>query len=590
MIIQTNLLTLDANRNLRKLSSAAQIRSEKLSSGFRINSAKDDAAGLALSEKMRAQMRGIDWAGKNAQNAQALIQTAEGGLNEIDNMVQRMRELVVYAANDTNDQKDSEKSQGDRQKIQDEIAQLAKEIDDISKRVEYNKKKVLSGEIANVHVLAAGIKTQIKLNDKTFDSFIADMKDDTDILKDVTPPPPDIDEILKITLQGGQLHLDDYEKLSVIEDAFREWESALAGGEVLLSPEQANAFNDFKAKLSGAAELSRYNRFLRDQLLTIPGGVTEDEYRDIIRTRNNYEWDRANFAVSNALSRLNVMTQGPTIAGLGPDTLLQQMIVAEPALGFDTEGVWQGFVVSNDANGNPATVGHWTLENLLVRTADDGGPGGQQNADTQAEIDTVLQAIVDWKTACETQGITLSAEEAAAWQAVYDNWGLAGRAARENALLDQNPVDPAAEASDGRYGEGLWFQLGPNAGQGMEISINKVDTSTLCLGNGGGQTEIDVREESGLHITEMLKTLDRALTIVTKERSRLGAAHERLEYTIRSLGVTNENLAAAESRVRDADMAKEMSELAKANVLQESTAAMAAQGNRAAQNVTQVLK
>ena len=116
--------------------------SARLSSGLRINSAADDAAGLAISEKMRAQIRGLDMASKNAQDGSSLVQTAEGGMQQIDNMIQRARELTVQAANDTNDG-------NDRTKIANEIAQLFEEIDSMANRVEFNGKKLISGDFAS---------------------------------------------------------------------------------------------------------------------------------------------------------------------------------------------------------------------------------------------------------------------------------------------------------------------------------------------------------------------------------------------------------------------------------------------------------
>jgi flagellin len=116
-----------------------------LSSGYKINSAADDASGLAISEKMRSQIRGLDQASTNAQDAISLIQTAEGGMQEIDNMLQRIRELVVKASNDTNDVTTGEEGIGDRQKIQDEINALIEEIDAMACRVEFNNKRLIDG-------------------------------------------------------------------------------------------------------------------------------------------------------------------------------------------------------------------------------------------------------------------------------------------------------------------------------------------------------------------------------------------------------------------------------------------------------------
>jgi flagellin len=138
MAINTNVLALNSHRAMKTVGQQQATASARLSSGLRINSAADDAAGLAISEKMRAQIRGLDMASKNAQDGSSLVQTAEGGMQQIDNMVQRARELTVQAANDTN-------TGEDRTKIAGEIDQLFDEIDSMANRVEFNGKKLISG-------------------------------------------------------------------------------------------------------------------------------------------------------------------------------------------------------------------------------------------------------------------------------------------------------------------------------------------------------------------------------------------------------------------------------------------------------------
>jgi flagellin len=142
MRINHNIAALNTHRQLSSASSAQGKSMEKLSSGLRINSAADDAAGLAISEKMRGQIRGLDMASKNAQDATSLIQTAEGALNETHDILQRMRELSVQSANDTN-------TQDDRSEIQKEINQLKEEVDRISNSTEFNTKKLLNGDAGN---------------------------------------------------------------------------------------------------------------------------------------------------------------------------------------------------------------------------------------------------------------------------------------------------------------------------------------------------------------------------------------------------------------------------------------------------------
>lgn len=149
MIINHNLTAMNSHRQLT-INNAAQSKSiEKLSSGLRINRAGDDAAGLAISEKMRGQIRGLDQASRNAQDSISLIQTAEGALNETHSILQRMRELAVQAANDTN-------TDADRKSIQDEITQLTDEIDRIANTTEFNTKKLINGDLEGVQAAQKG--------------------------------------------------------------------------------------------------------------------------------------------------------------------------------------------------------------------------------------------------------------------------------------------------------------------------------------------------------------------------------------------------------------------------------------------------
>ena len=138
-VINTNVRALNSHRNLGSVGNKLSKASERLSSGKKINHAADDAAGLAITEKMRAQIKGLDMANKNAQDAISLIQTAEGSMSEIESMLQRMRELVVQASNDTN-------QTADREKISKELTQLTEEIDAMAGRTEFNKKTLATGK------------------------------------------------------------------------------------------------------------------------------------------------------------------------------------------------------------------------------------------------------------------------------------------------------------------------------------------------------------------------------------------------------------------------------------------------------------
>jgi flagellin len=157
MIINHNMNAMNAHRNMASNTNAAGKSMEKLSSGLRINRAGDDAAGLAISEKMRGQIRGLDQASRNGQDSISLIQTAEGALNETHSILQRMRELAVQSANDTN-------TSTDRTSIQDEIKQLTSEVNRIANTTEFNTKKLLNGDLAGV----SDLKNATQKSDSTF--------------------------------------------------------------------------------------------------------------------------------------------------------------------------------------------------------------------------------------------------------------------------------------------------------------------------------------------------------------------------------------------------------------------------------------
>lgn len=161
MIINTNVASLNAQRNLLQTNNALQKSLEKLSSGYRINKAADDAAGLAISEKMRGQIRGLDQAQRNAQDGISMLQTAEGALNETQSILQRMRELAVQAASDT-------MTDADRSSVQTEISQLNGEIDRIRNSTTFNTKTLLSGNLAKATTAQGTIyKTTLQLNGTT---------------------------------------------------------------------------------------------------------------------------------------------------------------------------------------------------------------------------------------------------------------------------------------------------------------------------------------------------------------------------------------------------------------------------------------
>ena len=217
MVVQHNMQAANANRMLNVTTSAQSKSTEKLSSGYRINRAADDAAGLTISEKMRKQIRGLDQASTNAQDGVSSVQTAEGALTEVHSMLQRMNELATQAANGTNS-KDS-----DRQAIQDEIDQLTTEIDRVSETTKFNETYLLKGEAGtktiNMKAHDAGLKGTLTDNGDGTATFVMDSLKDGDSVsiggKTYTIGSKKDDVAAKITAAGQKFTVNGQEITTV---------------------------------------------------------------------------------------------------------------------------------------------------------------------------------------------------------------------------------------------------------------------------------------------------------------------------------------------------------------------------------------
>ena len=392
MIINHNMNALNAHRNMGINNTAAGKSMEKLSSGLRINRAGDDAAGLAISEKMRGQIRGLTQASRNSADGISMIQTAEGALNETTNILQRMRELAVQASNDTN-------TTSDREEIQKEINALTEEVDRIANNTEFNTQKLLNGSKSG----EAG-----------------------DLVRD---------EVEAVT---GKFKIN-------LDVALTEQDKLIIDGKAIkFTADEVSTQDKLKAKLEN--ELEGYT-------------VTVNADKKIIELSQKVGTDKDEFKV---------------------------------ALNSKNDGI-EGIVVKD--------------------------------------------------------GVTARAEE----------------------------------FSEGKVS----VQVGANASQSMSIEIGDMRAQALKIVNDKGR---GLSVETAQSANEAITAFDAALNAVSSQRANLGAVQNRLEYTISNLDNTAENLTSAESTLRDVDMAKEMMEYSKNNILNQAAQAMISQANQQPQNVLQLLR
>lgn len=441
MIVQHNISAMNANRQLGITNGNLSKSTEKLSSGYRINRAADDAAGLAISEKMRGQIRGLNQASSNAEDGISLIQTAEGALQESQNILQRMRELAVQAATGTT-------TDDDKAQIQEEINSLTQEVDRIATTSEFNTKKLLDGSQKGSSSYRAGIAK----SEGTFKNS-----------------------------NVGVLQMDT---------------SA--------------------ASLTGKNDVIRIE-FQRDiSAGTAAGGIA-------IGTLSAA---KTNNAIKATITTLN--------------------------------GISASVSISIDANGD-ATV-------------------------------TVQNAAFDKRVvssgAQPTQSMTFKIS------------GAKNIMAGDVVTISLGKMEETKAAEVGK--ESLRLQVGANAGQEIELSIGSmkakdlgiiqtstsVNAATSTGANMMGKA-LDVTNQANASLA--IEAYDKALTKVSTERARMGAVQNRLEHTISNLDTSEENLQAAESRIRDVDMAEEMTTYSKSNILMQAGQSMLAQANQSNQGVLSLL-
>jgi len=465
MVVQHNMQAANANRMLNVTTSAQSKSTEKLSSGYRINRAADDAAGLTISEKMRKQIRGLDQASTNAQDGVSSVQTAEGALTEVHSMLQRMNELATQAANGTNS-KDS-----DRQAIQDEIDQLTTEIDRVSETTKFNETYLLKGEAGtktiNMKAHDAGLKGTLTDNGDGTATFVMDSLKDGDSVS-----------IGGKTYTIGSKKADVDAKITKVGDKF-----TVNGQEITVVAQYTDATDADKV----AADKKAGNYTLADAKALVKEGATvkvgTDEYK--------------------------VMTDKDTN---GIDDTDASVISKDVAYGLASKELLA-------ANQIGDTKGSAKVENTNAKAAD----GSFKITTGQADV--------------------------------------------ANSLAFSLHVGADADMTNK-----------------IQVNIDAMDSASL------GIKGLNVKDASGNAATYAVDAISDAISKVSSQRSSLGAVQNRLEHTINNLDNVVENTTTAESRIRDTDMAEEMVNYSKNNILAQAGQSMLAQANQSNQGVLSLLQ
>ncbi|MEN6470370.1 MAG: flagellin [Clostridiaceae bacterium] len=504
MRIANNAMAINTHRQYTTNNANVANATEKLSSGYRINRAGDDAAGLAISEKMRAQIKGLTMASKNSQDAISLVQTAEGALTETHSILQRMRELSVQAASDTNDQN------VDRAALNEEFTALKEEINDIAKYTKFNGKNLLDGSFAGstaTSTFATGVSVGIRTGANVAAGATATISATFNPGTGATPATPGT---AGVSMTAGT-HA-----------------TGISVSGVAASVRATNATYALTATFSAATGLEGDMTFT-----LLDADSNEVTGSPVTKTFSTGDYTSGNPIIVDFGDYGTYTITTGTVTDLKDvaDEVSATMEVTGAVAGDPGTGSTVTFAsteagatpVEVDATATSATVGSFTLNFNLSGVGDD------------TALDNTL-----FGTGNHNATITVTADHS------------------------------------------MTIQTGADKGEELKVGIGSMTAETLNIKD----ATIETRE----HASDAIDTVNKAINDVSTQRAKLGAYQNRLQHKINNLDTSAENLQAAESRIRDLDMAKEMTNYTKNNILVQASTAMLAQANAAPQGVLQLLQ
>ncbi|HWI52432.1 MAG TPA: flagellin [Symbiobacteriaceae bacterium] len=527
MRINTNVSSLNAWRNLTATDGAMGKNLERLSSGFRINRAGDDVAGLAISENMRAQVKGLNQAVKNAQDGISLLQTAEGSLNEVHTMLHRMRELSVQSANGTLQPED-------RKQIQTEMDNLTKEVTRITNATQFNSMDLVDGSLTK-----AGVR----------------------------------DVNLQIGPNGGQtlgfeIGAMDSKSLGIGRDVmtarvYKEVDvDGLAATTTDIESEDGGNFVDSVAGTGavGAGMEAKEYTVRYDENTNTVQLFEEDSTGSLVSIGTSVKATadgEVTIGDQNTARTITIKLQSTLPSGLATGYQDDKIIVgSRSATVTDTAGTQT--VIDTVQKGTGVTAVGWGLESgsdYTVEIVDADGAG--------------------------TAGIQL-----------FKGGTAIGKA--EALPTAGNPVT----IGDAATGRTMTVVMGASTtiGDKAQVTVTNNGQAAENAKFDGGVKYASSQVFAGLNVSSVdgakdaIGKIDAAIGKVSYQRSQLGAITNRLEHTINNLNVVAENLTASESRIRDVDMALEMTQFTKQQILMQSGTAMLAQANQKNQAVLSLLR
>ena len=612
MVVQHNLTAMNSNRMLGLTTKTQAKSTEKLSSGYKINRAADDAAGLSISEKMRKQIRGLTQASANAQDGISAVQTAEGALTEVHDMLQRMNELAVKAGNGT-------MSESDRQSVQDEIDQLITEIDRVSETTKFNETYLLKGEGMSKKMGEVSARVDGKIQDAEITKARGNIFSGTlDMANKLDANTEDTATITYLDEEGNKRTKDVTFKTGA--DA-----KTTAANLAEAINKDDTLKHIFKATSNAAGKLEIESKL---------DGTKTDSSKNKVDSITFQSAEKADAAGADAAKRMNAFTKKAD----GTEDIEKKDAVGE-SFSFDI-GKVGGLKL---ADGESITINGktYTYDTQKVNSAANSfssiedlqkllGDEYEVNLSVTAEKATYTYERTDKATTKTTNNdldaklvSTETTQYASSLNAASKGIAINAIAGTDFATAMPTTDLPAkvtnnnvvAVAADGNSGEGtksyikmgdakltltitekasvdkpkdvlnFSLQVGADTTEENKISVDIQSMSAKSL----GIDKVSVTGKDSTNADEAVNTIADAIAQVSRQRSALGAIQNRLEHTINNLDNVVENTTSAEAAIRDTDMASEMVRYSNNNILAQAGQAMLAQANQSNQGVLSLL-
>ena len=539
MVVQHNMQAMNANRMLNVTTSTQSKATEKLSSGYKINRAADDAAGLTISEKMRKQIKGLDRASTNAEDGVSSVQTAEGALTEVHSMLQRMNELAVQASNGTN-------SESDRSAIQDEISQLTTEIDRVSETTKFNETYLLKGD-------ANGGTTQntIKAHDAGLAGKLTGVGTGS-----ATFTANALANGSKVTIAGKEYTIDTAAATNPSIEGLTDAEAQAFGKKEVDQPgtkaKTQLATTGWKAGDSIKVNGKTYTQAANNDLDALVASLNNDFTADGVEFTAKKDGANLVIEAKEAGNQAAVKIEAATVGGADKGEVAGTK-------GTDDTYKYTAYTTADDLKTDLAAGNDIYLGNL------------------DTKVDTSLSDKINVADAYKLMAKEL--ETASNIGADDDKKASVTNNHDGTFTITEGKAEVSAKLS---------FSLHVGADADMTNKIN-VDIDSMSAA-GLGIKGLNVKDTTGMAATYAIDAIADAVAKVSEQRSALGAVQNRLEHTIANVDNVVENTTSAESRIRDTDMAETMVEYSKNNILAQAGQSMLAQANQANQGVLSLLQ